>query len=121
MPAEQERDPEREGRELFPQGWRVWNHNWRLEGRDARGPRPQAENGRRADRIASREVPTKQRGPRHGGGPLRWAEDDRSKGHWNSAARKQAVPCIGNRLLTRTVQIAPKQLRVRDAVQFKRL
>jgi hypothetical protein len=44
-----------------------------------------------------------------------------NKGHWYSAACKQAVPCIGNRLLTRAVQIAPKQLRVRDAVQFKRL
>ena len=56
---------------------RVRDRRRRLEGRHGLGPRSQAQDGRRARRDASRQVPGERCGARHGAGPLRRAEDDR--------------------------------------------
>ena len=79
LPAEQERHPRRQGRQLLPPRRRVRDRHRRLEGRHGRRPRPQAEDGRRAGRDAPREVPGERRRARHGPRALRRAEDDRGR------------------------------------------
>ena len=79
--------------ELFPPGRGVRDRHRRLEGRHGRRPRPQAEDGGRAGRDPSREVPGERRGARHGPRALRRAEDrSRSRSTRAGPGRSAARP-----------------------------